>query len=262
MKQVLKNLFAKIVCGSVLALCMVPANAATIVLADTVVSLPAATTLKKLARHLYPDDKIAQETYIAAVARVNLPIFSGVAQPATLKLAAHTRILLPAGSMVPLPLVQLGKNAATSITDKNGAALGPVATAAAQRGTKSCLSRIEQVSSALTQRNRAGTFLFNSLDDPDASIFSASMEIADAAGTVYASGTYAPTGKDGCQAVVEQVKWWPAQCADVILKSFAQYRVVGSLMKDIRIVEGDRRVRIFFMQTGGGCVSIKKEAIF
>ena len=219
-----------------------------------------ATTLEELAKDIYPNDRRSQDAYVAALVRVNPDLFTGSAQPGRLKLAKGTKLLMPTGLAVPVTLVDVVRQAPPIAA--GGPPPGAVTQAAAQRGVKTCLPRIEQISSALSRGGKVGVFLFNSLDKPDASVLSTSMEVAEASGTTYASSTYAPQLSGECQAVVEQVAWWPARCPDVAEKVFAPHKTTGALMKEILVVEGDRRVRIFLMPAGTGCVSIKKEAIF
>ena len=88
------------------------------------------------------------------------------------------------------------------------------------------------------------------------------MEIVRAKGTGYATSTYAPLGKNGCDGLYEAVDWWPNRCPDVAAKVFTHFKAAGKLLRNIQVLEGGPAIRVFLMPAGSGCVSIKKEVVY
>lgn len=164
---------------------------------------------------------------------------------------------LTVGAVGPEPKKPVAKPPAVDVTQMN-----PTARAAAQRGVKSCLSRIDQISGFLGQAAETGVFLFNPAKDADKRLFSTSMEVLSQNSLAYVSASYAPGGTDGCGASYEAVTWWPSNCNDVAAKAFPALRFAAPLLRNVQVLEGDATLRVFLMPAGTGCVSIKKEVIF
>lgn len=138
--------------------------------------------------------------------------------------------------------------------------LNPAARAAAQRGVKTCLGRVQEVSSFLGQGVDMGLFLFNPPADANKKLFSLSAESLGKDSLSYTSSSFAPTG-NGCGAMYEAVTYWPASCSDVAAKAFPELTFAGPLLRNIQTLEGRGNLRVFLMPAGQGCVSIKKELI-
>jgi hypothetical protein len=140
--------------------------------------------------------------------------------------------------------------------------LNAIASAAATQGVKSCLGRIDQVTSFIGTNATVGAFLFNAPENADKHVYSASMEVQVADTLGYASATFAPVGGGGCGAVYDAVTYWPNDCGRTAQTTFAHLKPAGIVKSQIQILEGGPALRVFLMPAGTGCVAIKKEVVF
>ncbi len=230
-----------------------PATSSVMVLLRT-------TTLNAIARALYPGSATDREAYRAAIAQANPETFSGAKSLGSVPLAAGQQLLLPAGLSVP------SKIATTVVVHARGGSkvpfdstqLGALAKEAARRGIKTCLQKVDQVSALSGNGGVVGVMFFNASQDQDRKLFSTSVELADGEQSSYASTTYAPTVDEGCGALHEAVTWHPEICANLVVRSFSQAKVIGMLMKNIQVLDAGSGTTVFLMSAGKGCVSIRK----
>jgi hypothetical protein len=138
----------------------------------------------------------------------------------------------------------------------------PVVQTAAKMGVRTCLKRIDQVTSFLTREGQASAFLFPAPENIDRRLFTASLEVATPNTLAYTSTTYAPAGIDTCDGVYEAITYWPMSCKETAAKSFTQLKPIGVVMRNIQILDGGPKMRVFLMPADRGCVAIKKEVIY
>lgn len=147
-------------------------------------------------------------------------------------------------------------------TEQAAPGANPVTQALVGQGVLSCASRINQVTSFLTNGNQSGAMLFGIPGQPDQRMVSVSMELlAPDKTTAYASASFAPNQANGCGAVYEAIIYWPQSCDVVANRQFSQAKKLKVLQKSIQPLESGP-AKIFLMPAGSGCVSIKKEVIF
>jgi len=130
-----------------------------------------------------------------------------------------------------------------------------------QIGVLSCASRIEQVTNFLGFGPQAGAALMQAPNNPDHRLVPLVMEIPTQSSAAYVSATFAPNQANGCGATYDAVVYWPNSCSSVATKQFASLKKTGSLKKDITILDGGVSIKVYLMQAGKGCVSIKKEVV-
>ncbi|PKN51104.1 MAG: hypothetical protein CVU55_13285 [Deltaproteobacteria bacterium HGW-Deltaproteobacteria-13] len=129
-------------------------------------------------------------------------------------------------------------------------------------GALSCASRINQVANFLTAGSQnVGVLMFLTPNHPDKQLFSVSMEIPLADASAYASASFAPNQANGCGGMYETVSYWPQKCTELAGNNFGTLKIIGTLSKDITVLNGGELTKIFLMPAGKGCVSIKKEMI-
>ena len=137
----------------------------------------------------------------------------------------------------------------------------PVVGSAAASGVKTCLERIDQVSTFVASGANTGAFLFSAPTNADKQIFAASMEMMAENLTAYISASFAPSAS-GCSATYDAVTYWPLDCQKTAETEFAKLRFIGMLKGKIQILDGGPSIRVFLMPADKGCVAIKKEVVF
>jgi hypothetical protein len=136
-----------------------------------------------------------------------------------------------------------------------------VTQAVARAGVRDCLPRIDQVTNFINTQSQSGAFLFVAPQQPDAALNSVSLELQTPMGLSYASTSFAPVGRDGCDALYEAVVYWENTCAEVATQGFADLKPAGAVREHIAILAGGPSLRVFLMPAGSGCISVKKELI-
>jgi len=139
----------------------------------------------------------------------------------------------------------------------------PITQAAVQLGILNCAARINQVANFLGFDNRpdSGALLMAQPVLPDQKILPLVMELPAGENTAYVSVTFAPNQANGCGATYDAVVYWPDNCEIVAKKSFNNLRAEGHLKHNIAILDGGASTKVFLMEAGAGCVSIKKEYV-
>ena len=87
------------------------------------------------------------------------------------------------------------------------------------------------------------------------------MELPVNGGVAYISASFAPNQANGCGATYDAVVYWPEKCEAVAGKQFAVFKKIGVLKSEITVLDGGPTTKVFLMQAGSGCLSIKKEVV-
>jgi hypothetical protein len=96
----------------------------------------------------------------------------------------------------------------------------------------------------------------------DQRLFAMQIEVpAGASSNSLVNMTFAPQQANGCGATYEAISYWAQSCDAVANGQFAQLKRVRPLQKDVLLLDGGPSVRVFLMNAGSGCVSIKKEIV-
>lgn len=136
-----------------------------------------------------------------------------------------------------------------------------LAKAAVQQGVLACAGRINQVSNFLGFSAEAGALLMVPPGSQDQRLLPLAMELPTPAGPAFASASFAPNQANGCGASYEAVVYWPQACDAVAARQFGALKQIGFLKKTIAVLDGGVATKVFLMPAGGGCVSIKQEAV-
>ena len=138
----------------------------------------------------------------------------------------------------------------------------PVVKSAAKAGVRSCLERIDQVTTFVARNAEAGVFLFPAPSDADKQIFSLSLELLAPGMLAYTSASFAPAGANACSGTYEAISYWPMNCQQTSAQEFAQLKSIGVIKRSIQVLDGGPTMRVFLMPAGEGCIALKKEVIF
>lgn len=140
---------------------------------------------------------------------------------------------------------------------------GKVANFFDKAGSKRCAPRIHQVVDFLTARSKSGTSVFipGAPRDPDGSMLSLSMEVANGDVLAYASASFHPRHEQECAGVYETVTYWQNACSEVAATHYPKIKR-SPMLAQLSVLEVDTSTRIFLMPAGQGCVTIKKQVIF
>jgi len=169
----------------------------------------------------------------------------------------------PAKAAPAAPANNAAPAAAAKPAQPKAGGANPITQAFVSKGVLNCTSRINQVTSFLTNSSVSkGAFLFMSDANPDNQMVSTSIEVINAdKKSAYTSATFAPNQAIGCGALYEAISWWPDKCEVVANKQFAGKKATSKLKQNIEILDIGPTSRVFLMPTGDGCISIKKELV-
>lgn len=156
---------------------------------------------------------------------------------------------------------QLQPSAVNAASAATGNGLNKVAEAAALQGVLTCSARVSQVSNFLGFSPKAGALLMVPPGQPNQAVVSVAMEVPNPVGAAYASATFAPNQANGCGAAYDAVVYWSDTCATVAARQFPELKNIGTLRQNIAVLDGGVATKVFLMQAGAGCVSIKKEIV-
>lgn len=158
---------------------------------------------------------------------------------------------------------KVDKTKAATATPQPAQTVNSITQAAMKAGVNSCAGRINQVANFLTAGAQGvGALMFLPPKDPDLQLISASMEIPlKNASSAYASASFAPGQANYCGGMYETVVYWPQRCSEVADKNFGTFKKIGSLSKNIIVLDGGIPTKVFLMPAEKGCVSIKKEIV-
>jgi hypothetical protein len=133
-----------------------------------------------------------------------------------------------------------------------------VAQAAVKMGVLSCVSRINQVATFLTDGTQSGVFIFNpNQQSPDQHVFTASFEmVRPDSSAFYATASFFPNR----DAVYDTVEYVNMTCEQVEKTVFKDLKRKGIVKKNIIVLDGGS-VKVFLMPAGTGTVVIKKEVV-
>lgn len=140
--------------------------------------------------------------------------------------------------------------------------LGVIAQTANQAGVKTCLGRIEQVTSFLAGNGLQGAMVFANPKQANQGLASVSQEILTGQSVSYVGTAYAPLPDGQCSAVYEAISFWQGKCEDVAKSVFPNFARSNNLRQQVLTLDGGASAKVFLMPAGNGCVAIKKEVVF
>lgn len=171
-------------------------------------------------------------------------------------------------SLIPLATAEEKAKTSTSktrspVNQPANQSVNGITQAAVKAGALSCTSRINQVANFLTAGSPGvGALMFMPPNNPDRQMISASMEIPmKDASSAYASASFAPNQANGCGGMYETVSYWPQKCTELAGNNFGTLKIIGTLSKNITVLNAGESTKIFLMPAGSGCVAIKKEIV-
>ena len=136
---------------------------------------------------------------------------------------------------------------------------------AQRNGVSKCIGRINQVTNFLTgNAGHSGKVLASPTGDTNQRLASTVIETEVNGLTSFVSASYSPgAGPTDCSATYDQIRYWPASCAQVAASSdFATLKAAPALYKNVVMLEGTPVFKVFLMPAGAGCVSIKKDLVY
>jgi hypothetical protein len=141
--------------------------------------------------------------------------------------------------------------------------LHPITLAAAEQGVFSCSGRINQVVSALGVNDKSGVALMLPPVQQDQRLVPLALEMPTTLGNAaYISATFAPNQANGCGASYDAVVYWPQNCNDLSQQSYAAFKLMGRLKKDVLMLDGGANIKVFLLPAGAvGCISIRREIV-
>jgi hypothetical protein len=154
----------------------------------------------------------------------------------------------------------------TGSTSAAGSAQNPgansVTQAAVQAGALSCASRVEQMTRFAGFGAGTGATLMIPAQPVDQRLFAVQMEVAaGASSNTLVDISFAPQQSNGCGATYEAISYWKQSCDSLATGAFAQLKRLKPLQKDVLLLDGGPALRVFLIQAGTGCVSVKKEIV-
>lgn len=167
-----------------------------------------------------------------------------------------------------------GESVAPSASQQNGkpqiaggakSSQNQIALAASQAGVVTCLPRINQIASFITADAPAGGILFVAPSEINKKQLSVSLEVNNPNSSLssYVSTNFSPATDGGCSGSYEVVNFWLSPCEELAKNVFTTFKPTGRpLRQQITVLENGPFARVFLMPAAGGCVSIKKEAIY
>ena len=141
--------------------------------------------------------------------------------------------------------------------------LNVYADATVRLGALSCAARVNQVTDFLVSEHgtKAAGFVFPAPAPADKRLLSLSLSIASAdIPQPYVGASFAPGQAAGCEASYDIVSYWPQSCTAVASARFPGAQP-GTDMGGLKTLVLGARARVFLLQAGAGCVSIKKEFV-
>ena len=135
--------------------------------------------------------------------------------------------------------------------------------AVANAGISTCLNAVRALGPALTgPENSYAVVLMANPAAPDSSVFSATIERAEPAGTRFVSADFAPTAKGGCDVSYDMVDTWAKSCKDVAVQELKYAQPLNVIGRDINVISYGPTHHVYLIKTAGGCISISKEVLY
>ena len=166
--------------------------------------------------------------------------------------------------IIPAALLLAAITPATAQQTKPGQQikLNPIAQAAAQKGVRKCLMRMNQVTNFVGANAKVGASLFVNDRNPDWKIASNSLAVRTSEQLTYVDAQYSPGPGNSCSAAYEAITYWNASCQIVANKIYGSFKPGKPLGQAISSLSGSKNLHVFLMPAGKGCVSIKKEVLY
>lgn len=132
--------------------------------------------------------------------------------------------------------------------------------AAVQKGALRCASRAQQVTSYVGVTR--GAYLMFSPGSADSQLFALGMAVELPGNSeAYVAASFAPGQANGCGAAIDSVVYWPDTCPNVRRQQFASLRETPRFGQQTQMLNGGDYLKVFLMNAGTGCISIKKEIV-
>jgi hypothetical protein len=128
-------------------------------------------------------------------------------------------------------------------------------------GVHHCSERVTQVSSFVGYNNASAAMALMPPAQVNQRMIPIAMEIPTESGAAYVTTSFAPGQANGCGAGYDAVVYWEKTCQNLADDQFSAYKPVGSLGKEIAVLDGGLATKVFLLPAGSGCVSIKKEIV-
>lgn len=158
--------------------------------------------------------------------------------------------LFPAASLAERPAEPAKTPAANSLTQ-----------ALEYWGVKNCSARVNRLSAFVGYNKSSAAMALMPPSQVNQRMVPVAMEIPTENGAAYISASFAPNQANNCGATYDAVVYWKRGCPDIAEKQFKTYKNIGSLGKEITVLDGGIATKVFLMPAGSGCVSIKKEVV-
>jgi hypothetical protein len=138
-----------------------------------------------------------------------------------------------------------------------------LAKAVHKMGNVDCSNLVNQVTESVGFSSRSGAFVITQPNQqPNNHIIPIVIEQPmKQEGVAFISATFAPNQREGCQASYDVLTVWKKSCPQLLAEQYKDIEFIGALKQDINIFASSDHARVFLMQAGGMCVSIKKELI-
>jgi hypothetical protein len=149
-----------------------------------------------------------------------------------------------------------------------GAPAGPDANTLAQltraAGIQKCAPAAGAVNPSMTGSGAEhGALLMAHPLAPDAAMFGATIERTTERGPSLVSAWFAPTPRGNCDVGYDMIDVWPKACQDVAREVFNHAQPLAGVGRAVAVVALGATHHVYLVGTpGGGCVSIRKEALY
>jgi hypothetical protein len=142
-----------------------------------------------------------------------------------------------------------------------GGGANGITQSAVQKGIFRCAGRINQLTNVFTSGAPFGAMVMTPTGNIDQKLVPITMELKLDNGVAFVSSSFAPTPAGDCGASFDMVTWWPEKCVDVAGKVYPRLKAVGFLHEKIGVLDAGSNSKVFLMDAGPGCVSIKTEFV-
>lgn len=135
----------------------------------------------------------------------------------------------------------------------------------AQRGgITQCLSRINQITTFVTNASRhQGIVQLPPRAKINQGMINNAIAVNTGNNTSVVSTYFAPgTAPNECNGAYSAVTYWNASCTLVAKNNFATFPAKDSLMQAVAVLDGGPNVRVMLLPAGSGCISIKQEIVY
>lgn len=138
----------------------------------------------------------------------------------------------------------------------------PILEAARSQGVSRCLTRIGNLSEALTQGATYRAYAVTDDNKADERLYSLVLSRLSSQNThQLVSATVTPD--KACSATYDISTVWGLPCAQVAQQAFAAFKPETSLPGNVTVLQGSALQQVYLLATpGGGCMSLQKETLY